>query len=973
MQDEDGFIWIATNSGLNRFDGKDFVKFYSTGSDKSLPGNFINDIVCLHGHRLAVATANGLGILDTKTGICKHLAISADASLQTTINTIWNLLTDKRGNLIVGTRGGVYVFDTAFKLLLRYDAYTPQDIGKKVLQFNPVSYLMPDGNVLLQGAGFFYLLNVQKKNIQNIKYVPGNQFDLLKKWNGKGSTTVGASQYGQFFFINNGRSIDSIYVVDLQNHKLSASPLGFSVSRAHQISWQSHIFLLNDSLLCISTSSHDGYYVMHYDPKTLKAHLLNNSLPGTYCTTFISDKNNRLWVGSEEGIFKQSFIKKAFNDKFTPVDIPNGKRNNAVAGFLHFQDKYFILEWNAGLLIYDDSLHFIRNISFLKEGKYNLPWNITYYTKDTLLITTQLGALLLNTVNYSLKKLMRAGLPSAFDSSAITSSLIDSHHQLWMGIGQGNGVFMMNMITYTGKYFSPKIPNAVFKLRYPLSIAEDRNGNIWMGGTEGITRWNQQKQSFDTMITQLPGIGNISGNPNDFKIDTANNLWVMEKDFVLIKWNLTTRKFTSFPRPPNIRPAKIVFLNGPWQNRLWTNTDEGLLCFNIKTEQYSLIKKSDGLFDNNIEGKLYFDTSTQRLFVGFINAFTWLYPDDVMKVHSPVQPIITDIRKIGDSVSLAEDSALSFSYQENSLSISFAGINYDDGQSNTYVYRLIEKKPSPFINIGDQKTVTFASLKPGNYTFQAETILSDGTTSRPTSFHFSIANPYYETWWFYTLCTLLFAAGLYVLYRYRINQLLQLQHVRDNISADLHDDIGARLTSINLLSALGEQNANEPQQVSDYLKRIGTEVQSSGEALDDIVWSINTRNDSMEEITARMRRYASEIFDRTNVQYFMEMEEGVAGVKLNMEKRKDIFLLYKEVINNIYKHASATEVRINMSTVKHTFLMNISDNGKGFNVQHPTLRNGLKNMQYRMKKYHGSVAINSAVGRGTTIEIKLPL
>ncbi|MEP6464731.1 MAG: two-component regulator propeller domain-containing protein [Parafilimonas sp.] len=972
VQDEDGFIWIATNSGLNRFDGKDFIKFYSTGSDKNLPGNYINDIVCLHGHRLAVATDNGLGILDTKTGICKHLHISADAALQTTTNTIWNLSTNKKGDLIAGTKAGLYVFDTAFQLLFRYDAYTRGDIGKKILQFIPVSYLMPDGNVLVQGAGFFFLLNGQKKNFQNIQYVPGNQFDLLKRWNGKSGIISDANQYGQFFFINFEQLIDSIFVVDLQNHKLSASPLGFSVSRAHQISWQSHIFLLNDSLLCISTASHDGYYLMQYDRKTLKAHLLNNSLPGTFCKTFISDKNNRLWVGTEEGIFKQSFIKKAFNDKFTPVNIPNGKRNNAVVGFLHFQHKYFILEWNTGLLIYDDSLHFIRNISFLKAGKSNLPWNITYYTKDTLLITTQYGALLLNTVNYTLKKFMRPGFPSAFDSSAITCSLIDSHHQLWLGIGQGNGVFMMNMITHSWKYFSPKIPNAVFKLRYPFSIAEDRNGNIWMGGVEGITRWNQQKQSFDTLITQLPGTSNISGDLNDLKIDTANNLWIMEKDFVLIKWNLTTSKFTSFPRAPNIRPAKTGYLNGPWQNRLWTDTDEGLLCFNIKTEQYSLIKKSDGLFDNNIEA-VYFDTATQRLFTGFINAFTWLYPDDVMKVHRPVQPIITDIRKIGDSVSLTTDSALSFSYKENSFTFSFTAINYDDGGSNTYAYRLFEKNPSGFINVGNQKTVTFASLKPGNYTFQVEAILSDGTTSiRPASFNFSIAYPYYNTWWFYTLCTLLFAIALYALYRYRINQLLQMQNVRNNISADLHDDIGARLTNINLLSALGEQKVNEPEQASDYLKRIATEVQSSGEALDDIVWSINTRNDSMEEITARMRRYASEVFDGTSVQYFMQVDAPVLAGKLSMEKRKDLFLLYKEAVNNIYKHASATKVKINMAAVNNSIVMEIIDDGKGFDLQQPTHRNGLKNMQYRMQKHGGIVVINSAPGKGTSVQIKLP-
>ena len=184
--------------------------------------------------------------------------------------------------------------------------------------------------------------------------------------------------------------------------------------------------------------------------------------------------------------------------------------------------------------------------------------------------------------------------------------------------------------------------------------------------------------------------------------------------------------------------------------------------------------------------------------------------------------------------------------------------------------------------------------------------------------------------------------------------------------------LGARLTNINILSALGEQKVNQPEQASEYLKRISTEVQTSGEALDDIVWSINTRNDSVDEITARMRRYAAEIFDGTSILYTINTDENLLAEKLPMEKRRDLFLLYKEAVNNIHKHAMATEVTINVKSKNNNLLMQIIDNGKGFNVQQSTHRNGLKNMQQRMQKWRGVFTVQSTPGNGTVLKIILP-
>ncbi len=978
-QDEDGFIWIATTSGLNRFDGKDFVKYYATGSANQLPSNTINKIVCLSQHRLAAGSSGGLAILNTKTGAIQQLIIPAKEGLKAATNEVRDVIQDKKGNLIVATAGGLYVFDSTLKLIFRHDAYALGDIGKKRLLFSNRLHFLPDGRVLLLGNfDSIYVLNIEKKTMFNINNVQGNEFNLFKPWNGNQGYVMDNNSQGQFFFIRYISPVDSLLIIDFVRQKAIAAALPFSVEK--YIHYGCRVIPINDSVLAITSNFFNGIFLTGHD-KNLKIGSIKTILPGTLCTDILIDKNKRIWVASNEGFFKQSFTKAFFNNTSPPGDaklFPVVHKNETyygkgVMGFVHYQNKYFVSQYLRGLLVYDDSLHFIRSIDFQKAGKKNWPWNVSYFTRDTLLISNATGALLVNTINYGIKNFWQPGMPATLDSIAQVCSFIDTHHYIWMSIGSGNGVLRMNLISHEWKYFSPKIPGAIFKLRYPVSIGEDKDGNIWMAGAEGITRWNYKKQTFDTLITKLPGIGDIIGSWTFFTIDEKNNMWVTAKGPVLVKWNLTTQQFTYFPltTAPPLWVEKII---GPFDNRLWIISNRGLLSFNTKTAQFALIKKSDGLYNESIPGNLYFDTSARRLFVGFDNAFTWFNPQDILKERKPVSTIITGVKKINDSLSFAGDSSLSFSYKDNSFIIDFTGINYDDGENNEYAYRLFEDKPAAFINIGEQKTVTFASLKPGNYTFQVKTILPDGTESKtPTSLHVGILFPFYETWWFYLLCAVVIIAGLYALYRSRIDHLLQLQRVRNNISADLHDDIGARLTNINILSALGEQKVNEPQQASDYLKRISNEVQTSGEALDDIVWSINTKNDSVEEITARMRRYATEVLDGTTIKHSIDTNENILTAKLSMEKRRYLFLIYKEAINNVRKHAMATEVKINIEARNSSLLMQVQDNGKGFDMQHPTHRNGLKNMQQRLEKWKGTFTLQSAPGNGTILKIKLPL
>lgn len=977
VQDEDGFIWIGTTSGLNRFDGKDFVKYYSTGPPNQLPSNTINKLVSLSQHRLAVGTGEGLAILNTKTGVARQLIISAIEELRVPVNWIEDIIEDRKNNLIVSTAGGVYVFNTALQLVFRHDVFTIKDIGKKRLSFGGQLHLLPDGRIFMTDAyHLMYLLNIEKSTLQSINDVPANEFNLFKPWNGNESYVMGSNTLGQFFFIRYNKPVDSLFIIDLPHQKLSSSALPFHVQGF--IHWPSRIIPLNDTTLAITLNYQNGIYFLKFNSSNLQTAPLNRILPGVFCRDVMVDKNNRIWAVGDGGIFKQSLTKASFNNTFPPVydktfpplDKDSYDANKEIAGIIHYQQKYFINQYLRGVLVYDDNLHFIRNISFNKAGKRNLPWNISLYKKDTLLITTGYGALLLNTIDCTIKKFWQPGIPDVIDSNGIACSFIDSHNQLWTGVGGGNGVFRMNILTHAWKFFSPKDEGAQFKLRYPVCIGEDRDGNVWMAGAEGITRWNQGKQIFDTLITALPGIGNITGNWSYFTIDKHNNIWLIEKGPTLVKYNLTKRQITSFSFPA-IPPLIPNFINGPWDNRLWIPTDRGLLSFNLQTEQFALIKKSDGLYDSEVSGKLYFDTSTNRLFAGFDNAFSWFHPYDILKERKPVQTSIIDIKKIGDSLSYAGDTVLSFSYKENSFSVDFTGINYDDGENNTYAYRLFENKPGAFINIGEQKTVTFANLKPGHYTFQVKTILTDGTESiAPTSIHINISFPYYESWWFYMLLIFLILSVFYVLYRYRINQLLKIQKMRNSIAGDLHDDIGSTLSSITIMSTLAKSKSPDATAV---LNTIGENAAAIQENMSDIVWAVNPKNDRFENVLQRMNQFAAEILEAKNIEYSFKCDESLSTSKLSMGQRKNLYLFFKEVINNVAKHSNAKQVLVNILQQNNQIEMTIKDNGLGFDSNESLNGNGMGTLKKRAAELEGLMNIVSAPNKGATIVLKFKI
>ena len=205
-------------------------------------------------------------------------------------------------------------------------------------------------------------------------------------------------------------------------------------------------------------------------------------------------------------------------------------------------------------------------------------------------------------------------------------------------------------------------------------------------------------------------------------------------------------------------------------------------------------------------------------------------------------------------------------------------------------------------------------------------------------------------------------------YSYRTRQLLKLQTLRNKIASDLHDDVGSTLSSISIFSQMAQQESKE---VNPLLETIGESSRKMLDAMADIVWTINPENDQFEKIILRMRSFAYELLGAKKIDFEFNADEEVAKMKLSMEVRKNLYLIFKEATNNLVKYSGANKARFNIKAEKDNLTMLISDNGKGFDQQQPTTGNGLKNMKKRAEEIGAQFMIHSNPGNGTIIELKV--
>lgn len=204
----------------------------------------------------------------------------------------------------------------------------------------------------------------------------------------------------------------------------------------------------------------------------------------------------------------------------------------------------------------------------------------------------------------------------------------------------------------------------------------------------------------------------------------------------------------------------------------------------------------------------------------------------------------------------------------------------------------------------------------------------------------------------------------------RISKYLTEERLRTKIARDLHDEMGSTLTSINILSKVAMTKERNREDIQEYLQKIKKHSSSMMESMSDIIWAINPSNDSLEKLLIRMKELAAELLEPAGIMYYFDASMITNESLLNLEQRKDLYLIFKEAINNAVKYSQATEVTVLLQYKEGELLLRITDNGKGFKTSAQTPGNGLKIMNSRAVAMGADLSIESIPGVGTSIVLR---
>ena len=417
---------------------------------------------------------------------------------------------------------------------------------------------------------------------------------------------------------------------------------------------------------------------------------------------------------------------------------------------------------------------------------------------------------------------------------------------------------------------------------------------------------------------------------------------------------------------------------------LWMSTNKGLSEFNIKKKTFRNFDVNDGLQGNEFDRYAYCKTKDGLLFFGGVNGINFFNPAEIKSLQPP-SVLITDFRLFNKTVSLktpnsplAKDmlytNAIKLSYNQNVITFQFAATDYRRAGNVFYRY-MMKGFDKTWIYGGTFREATYTNLNPGKYDFIVEASNDNGQWSKNAkTISIQIIPPWWKTWLFYTLIVIITAGIIYSIYQYRLTQILKLQGVRNRIATDLHDEIGSSLSTISIYSKVAqEQLKNDTAESGTLLKKISEDTNEMMDAMNDIVWTINSRNDRFENIINRMREHAVQLFEAKDCFLHFNFDEQLNQLKFDMEKRKDFYLIYKEALNNIAKYAEAKNVWIELIAEKNQISLSIKDDGKGFNIN--TVRksaNGLINMKNRAENLKGEIEIKSDLEIGTEICLSFP-
>jgi len=974
LQTRDGFLWIATKDGLNRFDGQNFKIFKNDPSNsKSLTENYVMSLLESEDGTFWVGTWGG-GLLKFdplhETFIRYDLPINDDDYIQA-------LYEDNQHYIWYGTtNGGINKLNTISKKILSYRKnltnkfYFPDNNITSITQVNK-KYLWI--GTLSSGLFKFDSVNetyVQYKNNPKVANSISNDYvwDICNYSNEALILSTGAGI--DKFDLRTGKS------TNLLNNKIFSN-LNFSETFRQTIKdhngniWAGTYNYFG--LFIFPKAANQTQNYIHLIKDENDAHsIISNRIRWLY-----EDRSNNIWIGTEEGISKLYTTKPFIQYRYSPntKQTLGGKVVSSITG----NNKNILWVGYAGGGFDKVNLTTNKITQYKhdenKENSLSVDDVISLYAdkKGNIWIGTFYGGLnKFDLVNETFKSyLNEKNNPFSIKSNWVQQILETSYGQLLVGTNDGLQILDQQKEKFYN--YSPVVKNNSEKLPEILSINalfEDREKNIWIGTwLDGLFRYDQQKQFLYHYIPEENKIYSLSASKvTSVYEDSKGFIWVGTHSGGLNKFDKSSQKFYHYTTRNGL-PNDVVFgMLEDNNGSIWISTMKGLVKFNPTKETFRIYDQSDGIIHNQFNWHASYKDESGKMYFGGQNGFIKFDPNTITIDSTQIQISFTSFKVFDKEATLPQSlpttKEIILRYDQNFFSIEFAALDLAPAHKHNYSYMLEGIDPE-WINAETRTTAYYTDIEYGTYKFFVKASNADNIWSEPVVLSIIINPAWWMTWWFKVFVIIALAFIGFAIYKYRINQVLKIERIRYNIASDLHDEIGSNLSSIcvdgQLLLKSKLLSENERELSSDISKTASQTL----DAMRDIIWFINPKNDEGEDIIFKMRETASKLL--VGMEWTFNAANAVRLDSFSLEQRRNIFLIYKEALTNVIRHSNSKKCEVVIHNQADNLIINIKDNGEGFDVNSVRKNTGLLSMMKRAEKINGRLLIESKNGIGTSV------
>jgi len=1019
IQDRVGYLWFGTIDGLNRYDGYEF-KVYSneTTDSTSISDNFISALHEDSNGYIWVGTVNGyLNKFDRDTETFERFYLDNFfktieepsssfydyplAFSRNQVNSITTIREDRNGYLWIGTWGnGIIRFDR------NSDSGTHiyhDHQNSKPLMSNRICDILIDSKDEIWVASFgsgLNKLNTDYLQIENKKLQESLSFihyyhDEDNKFSLSDDKLICLFEdKEQSLWI--GTYLGGLNKLDYDNKKLPPEKAKFTlykniVGKENSISDNTVMAIEQDFDRCIWIGTFGGgidRFDFYSESFTHFSKVIDNpnSLVENEILSLFIDKSGILWAGSHLGEGVTKIQKNIAKFDLLNYQTPGHKKLNDNVVWSVFKDS----KQNLWVGTYKGGLNFFNSKNNRSKIYRVDPKNINSVSDNHIRAITEdnSGNIWVGTYSAGLNIIdpvsgkidVFQNIPyrnNSISANQVLDIYIESDTVVWLATFGGG----LNKLTFSKKDRSsykflayrhnPQNPNSISDDRV-YTLLPDTKGNFWIGTYGGgLNRFNPAEENFFAFRSD-------PNNPNSITSDKVlclmedsdGKIWIATSGGGLNKFDPSTNIFRGYSSSHGLTSAVVYGILEDNNKNLWLSTDNGIFKFNPQTEKFIQFELEDGLQSLEFSGGAYFKDSEGIMYFGGINGLNFFDPDSIRINYYKPQVVITGV-KILDRQLKGEFNELILSHNENYISIEFSALDYSKPSRNRYRY-ILEGFQKHWTNTdASRRIATYTNLPAGDFVFKVMGTNSDGVwNENVASLRISINPPFYQTWWFATLAIMLLGFLLYYLSTIRIKNQLAIEKIKTKIASDLHDNVGAGLTEISILSELAVQKSNMHDVSTSELEKISDTSRQLVDIMSDIVWVVNPEKDSLYDLIIKLKDSYNEFFSSVGISLQVKNVEKSNDVKLPMEYKQNLLLIFKEAINNSIKHSKCKKMYLEADVQNDNINVFIKDDGVGFNSEKIQYGNGMKNMLNRAIKIGGGISWSSSPDKGTKVQFK---